>query len=94
MYDDDGADPISEWANNLTPEGAPGEMATMMRKMLGDQGYERMVAQHDAITEMHMERQRLINKILSLIVIYGTFFGALAAGSLMALVVICARNFS
>jgi hypothetical protein len=34
-------DPISEWANRLTPEGAPGQTEAMARAQMGDVNYER-----------------------------------------------------
>lgn len=87
--DDD--DPIAAWAQGLTPEGAPGEMATMMRKVLGDEGYEQALAQHNALSELHINRQHLINKILTLVVVYGVVIMVTFS---VALVIFCVRNFS
>lgn len=83
-------DDIAAWARDLKPEGAPGEMAMMMRKVLGDEGYEQAVAQHDTLTDLHIDRQRLINKILTLVVIYGAVIGPLVVVALVALFI---RNF-
>lgn len=92
INDDD--DAIAAWAEQLTPEGAPGEMSTMMRKVLGDAGYEKMVADHEIITNLHITRQFLINKILTLVCALGVvffFMGSIAAGGL--LVLLFTRNF-
>jgi hypothetical protein len=80
-------DEIAKWAENLTPEGSPGEVASVMRKFLGDQGYERAVAQNELLTDMHIVRQDRINRILGLIVVYGNVFGVLGAGVLLALII-------
>lgn len=90
MNEDDEDDAIAAWAQSLSPEGAPGEMSVMMRKVLGDVGYERAVAQHEALSDLHIGRQRLINKILMLIVIYGIVLGTLASVTLVA---VSLRNF-
>lgn len=83
-------DAIAAWAQGLTPEGAPGEMAVMMRKILGDEGYEQALAQHDALSDLHLDRQRLVNKILMLVVIYGAIIIPLAALVFAAVLI---RNF-
>lgn len=88
MIEDD--DAISAWAQGLAPEGSPGEMSVMMRKAFGDENYERMVAQHETLTDLHISRQRSINNILTLVTFYGVVIVPL---SIVAIVSIIIRNF-
>lgn len=83
----DEPDDIARWAENLSPEGAPGIMSLRMREYLGDQGYEKAVAQNDAVSALYLQKQTLFNTLLSLFVFYGVLFGAVAMVASMALLV-------
>lgn len=83
MDDDD----ISKWAQNLSPEGSPGVMTQKMREYLGDAGYEKAVAQNDAITNLAIQRQGFINDLLSLTVMLIFGFGFVGLVAAIALVV-------
>ncbi len=72
---DDDADDIAQWAANLTPEGAPGAMSQRMREILGDEGYEKAVAQNDAVAALYIQRYTSINNILVIIQFFSTIFG-------------------
>lgn len=78
---------ISKWAARLTPEGSPGLMAQRMREYLGDQGYEKAVAQNDAAVTLHLQRETVINNILSVVAVFGVLFGFVALVASVALVV-------
>lgn len=67
---------ISQWAANLTPDGAPGLMAQRMREYFGDAGYEKVVAQNDAATALHLQRETLINSLLSVASLSAIAFGS------------------
>lgn len=80
-------DEIAKWAESLSPEGAPGVMSQRMREYLGDQGYEKAVAQNDAAAALYLRKNLLFNNILTLIVFYGTLFGLVGLVAFIALVV-------
>lgn len=84
MDDDDN---IAQWASSLTPEGAPGVMSQRMREFLGDQGYEKAVAQNDAAAALYLHKQTLFNNILSLVVFYGTLLGMVSLVASVALLI-------
>ena len=84
---DDGPDDIAKWAESLSPEGAPGVMSQRMREYLGDQGYEKAVAQNDAAAALYLQKNALINSIMQLVVVYGTLLGLVALVASVALVV-------
>jgi hypothetical protein len=58
-------DDIAQWAAGLTPDGSPGLVSQRMREFLGDSGYEKAMAEHEAATAMHLQRQTLINNLLT-----------------------------
>lgn len=68
-------DDISSWAEGLTPDGSPGQMAEAMRQWFGDKGYEKIVAHNEAIAEGALARQRLVNGLLSVVILFIAVFG-------------------
>lgn len=84
---DDGPDDIARWAESLSPEGAPGLMSQRMREFLGDQGYEKAVAQNDALASLYLQKQSLFNSVLSLALVYGILFGAVGLVAAIAIVI-------
>ncbi len=90
--ENDENDDIAEWAKNLTPEGGPGEMPKRMRELLGDQGYEKAVAQQDASAERYLERQNLINSILTMFLSFGTLFGVVGLFAAIAGLILLVQN--
>ena len=84
---DDLPDDIAKWAEGLSPEGAPGIMSQRMREYLGDAGYEKAVAQSDALSALFLQRNSLTNSILSLILFYGVVFGLVALVASVALLI-------
>lgn len=85
--DDVPDDEIARWAEGLSPEGAPGVMSQRMREFLGDQGYEKAVAQNDAMAALYLQKQTLLNNILTLVVSYGALFGIIGLVGSTALVI-------
>lgn len=86
----DEPDDISRWAEGLAPDGDPGALSQRMREYLGDRGYEKAVEQNDIVSTLYIEKQRLFNNILSLVVVYGVLFvlvGLVAAGTLLIKIV-------
>ncbi len=64
-------DDIARWAESLKPEGAPGIMQQSARAYFGDERYDVLVKQNDdAIALAHL-RQRAINNILAIVVLFG-----------------------
>lgn len=80
-------DDIANWAEGLTPEGAPGEVSAYMRKVLGDRGYEKAVENQDFYVATHLQRQGLINVLLVIVAFYGVVIGAVATVALVAFVI-------
>lgn len=83
----DEPDDIARWAESLSPEGSPGVMTQRMREFLGDQGYEKAVAQNDAVSALYLQKQTLFNTILMLVVCYGLLLGTVAFAASVAILI-------
>ena len=68
-------DEIAKWAEKLSPEGSPGVMSRQMRQYLGDEGYEKMVALNDTLSELSVQRSTQSNNILTLAAIFMMLYG-------------------
>lgn len=84
---DDDHDDIARWAETLSPEGSPGIVSQRMREYLGDQGYEKAVAQNDALSALYLQRQSLTNSLFSLAVVYVVVFGLIGVIAAVALTI-------
>lgn len=69
--DEPSEEEITQWAEGLSPDGAPGLMAQRMRQYLGDKRYEQTMAHNDAAAVLYLSKQSLINNILSIVVYLG-----------------------
>lgn len=77
---------ITQWASGLTPEGSPGTRTQQMREYLGDEGYEKVIARQDALADGYLQRQALINSLLSEVAVFGALFGLIALVAAIAVV--------
>jgi hypothetical protein len=84
---DEQPDDIARWAEGLSPDGSPGVMSQKMREYLGDAGYEKAMAQSEAVSALYLQKNSLTNSILFLILVYGTIYGLLGFVASVALLI-------